>query len=308
MADDPPIVFRKRARGGARDVRKRELDAGADDTSSAVVDKKARVAESEAPASSVASRAPDRFGERSVHATERASGSAANDNTNQNDATRSANDWDVEEELRHFREAAPAADGTYRGLANYAKYTETRDDGASAKFKAKGPIKAPANVRTVTVVDYQPDVCKDYKETGYCGFGDTCKFLHDRSDYLAGWQMNSVGEAADARAGTFGADMDESDDEEIPFACLLCRQPFTDPIVTKCGHYFCARCAIARFAKTPKCFACGAKTEGLFQSATRVLERMRKRQESRAEARAEHRRMHGMEDNANELLDGVVVE
>lgn len=39
-----------------------------------------------------------------------------------------------------------------------------------------GPIKGgPNNIKTITVVDYQPDVCKDYKETGYCGFGDTCK-------------------------------------------------------------------------------------------------------------------------------------
>ena len=24
---------------------------------------------------------------------------------------------------------------------------------------------------------------------GYCGFGDSCKFLHDRSDYKHGWQI-----------------------------------------------------------------------------------------------------------------------
>jgi RING finger protein 113A len=63
-----------------------------------------------------------------------------------------------------------------------------------------GPQRSTTTIRTVTIVDYQPDVCKDYKgkflflrldcngdlidppylETGYCGFGDTCKFLHDR--------------------------------------------------------------------------------------------------------------------------------
>ena len=165
-------------------------------------------------------------------------------------------------------------------------------------------------MRTVTVVDYQPDICKDYKETGYCGFGDTCKFLHDRSDYLAGWQMDSAGEAADARAGTFGLDL-EDDEEDIPFACLLCRQPFTDPVVTLCGHYFCAQCAMQRYAKTPKCFACGAKTKGLFNSATKVLDRMNRRNARKAEHRAEHRRMHGIEDGDGDgeaLLDGVVVE
>lgn len=37
--------------------------------------------------------------------------------------------------------------------------------------------------------DYQPDLCKDWKETGYCGFGDSCKFMHDRGDYKAGWEL-----------------------------------------------------------------------------------------------------------------------
>ncbi|CEH17456.1 Predicted E3 ubiquitin ligase [Ceraceosorus bombacis] len=93
---------------------------------------------------------------------------------------------------------ASNADGMYRGKAAYDTYLETRDNGKSSSFNAaaKGPIKATANVRTVTVTDYQPDICKDYKETGYCGFGDTCKFLHDRSDYLAGWQMDSLSNTA----------------------------------------------------------------------------------------------------------------
>merc|ERR1712224_945549 len=38
-------------------------------------------------------------------------------------------------------------------------------------------------------LDYQPDICKDYKETGYCGYGEACKFLHDRSDYKSSWQI-----------------------------------------------------------------------------------------------------------------------
>ena len=35
----------------------------------------------------------------------------------------------------------------------------------------KGPMRAPANIRVTTRWDYQPDLCKDYKETGFCGFG-----------------------------------------------------------------------------------------------------------------------------------------
>ncbi|KAH0828173.1 hypothetical protein J3R83DRAFT_3875 [Lanmaoa asiatica] len=61
-----------------------------------------------------------------------------------------------------------------------------------------------------------PDVCKDYKETGYCGFGDTCKFLHDRGTYLAGWQLDKLAENPKRQV----EDVSDSDsDEDIPL-CL----------------------------------------------------------------------------------------
>lgn len=40
--------------------------------------------------------------------------------------------------------------------------------------------------------DYQPDICKDYKETGFCSYGDSCKFMHDRGDYKSGWELDRV--------------------------------------------------------------------------------------------------------------------
>ncbi len=39
------------------------------------------------------------------------------------------------------------------------------------RLSRKGPIRAPANLRATVRWDYQPDLCKDYKETGFCGFG-----------------------------------------------------------------------------------------------------------------------------------------
>lgn len=38
--------------------------------------------------------------------------------------------------------------------------------------RSVGPVKASSNVRTITVTDFAPDVCKDYKQTGFCGFGE----------------------------------------------------------------------------------------------------------------------------------------
>ena len=72
----------------------------------------------------------------------------------------------------------------------------------------------------------------------------------------------------------------DSDDEDIPFACLICRKPYTDPVVTRCEHYFCSGCAIKRFTKTPKCAACGAPTGGIFNRADKVIAKLKKKQEA----------------------------
>lgn len=94
---------------------------------------------------------------------------------------------------------------------------------------------------------------------------------------MAGWQLDQLA-AKQQGAGVQESDSD-SDDEDVPFACLICRKPYTDPVVTRCGHYFCSACAIKRFAKTPKCIACGAPTAGIFNRAGKVLEKLKKRQD-----------------------------
>ncbi|EKM54732.1 uncharacterized protein PHACADRAFT_258765, partial [Phanerochaete carnosa HHB-10118-sp] len=167
-------------------------------------------------------------------------------------------------------------DGLYRGQKAYQKHVQKNKE--VPKAMRVGPQRASGStIRTVTIVDYQPDVCKDYKETGYCGFGDTCKFLHDRGTYLAGWQLDKL--AADPQRQVDDESDDDSSDEDIPFACLICRKPFTDPVVTRCGHFFDSACAIKRFAKTPKCAACGAPTGGIFNRADKVIEKMKKTRE-----------------------------
>ncbi|CDR94403.1 zinc finger protein, putative [Babesia bigemina] len=90
-------------------------------------------------------------------------------------------------------------DGVYRGRGAYRPVMNIREGSiAASKYTGLyGPVRASStNVRTTLRIDYQPDVCKDYKETGYCGFGDSCKFLHDRSDYKSGWQLENEWEQA----------------------------------------------------------------------------------------------------------------
>lgn len=163
-------------------------------------------------------------------------------------------------------------DGLYRGQKAYRSHIRKSQD--VPKAMRVGPQRSTSTIRTATIVDYQPDVCKDYKETGYCGFGDTCKFLHDRGTYLAGWQLDRLAENPKGRADESES---ESDSEDVPFACLICRKHFTDPVVTRCGHYYCSACAIKRYAKTPKCLACGAPTSGIFNRADKILAKANKK-------------------------------
>lgn len=176
-----------------------------------------------------------------------------------------------------------------------------------------GPKRAPTFLRATSRFDYAPDICKDYKETGFCGYGDNCKFLHDRGDYKSGWQMErewdqqqrekkrkllqlessavkkmNSGEAQDsvdaededAEAEALKAQMEESgnyeveDENSLPFACHLCREPFTDPVVTLCKHYFCSECAVAHSKVSSRCAVCDKPTFGVFNKARLLMKQL----------------------------------
>ncbi|KAK4242065.1 hypothetical protein C8A03DRAFT_11754 [Achaetomium macrosporum] len=197
-------------------------------------------------------------------------------------------------------------DGTYKGLANQTSYIQRNPN---APQRTVGPIKAPTNIRTITITDMAPDVCKDYKQTGFCGFGDSCKFLHAREDYAHGWQLDKEWEnvtkgkkvlggtvvaSADKKlAETQGQGERDEDEEEaamlenIPFACIICKGPYKSPIVTRCGHYFCESCALKRYRKDPSCAACGAGTNGVFNAAKRLQKLLDKKRERAARKRQE---------------------
>ncbi|XP_063985781.1 E3 ubiquitin-protein ligase RNF113A [Diachasmimorpha longicaudata] len=174
-------------------------------------------------------------------------------------------------------------DKIYRGLNNYAQYYKKKDTAAgnaSSGMVRKGPIRAPANLRATVRWDYQPDICKDYKETGFCGFGDSCKFLHDRSDYKLGWQLER--EAASGEYDNSGDEDDkkyeiDSDEDNLPFKCFICRETFTDPVVTKCKHYFCEKCALDQYKKSTRCFICNVQTTGVFNPAKELIAQIKTR-------------------------------
>jgi len=204
-------------------------------------------------------------------------------------------------------------DKIYRGNNNYQQFYEKKDtaqgNASSGLVRNKGPIRAPAHLRVSVRWDYQPDICKDYKETGYCGFGDSCKFLHDRSDYKHGWQLerewneqsygaadndserylvkpqknhaawSSFSKKHDNSTNEAVSDEDEQDVDGLPFRCLICRNSFKEPVVTKCRHYFCEQCALQQYRATQKCFVCNENTSGIFTPANDIIAKMKKQKE-----------------------------
>ncbi|XP_025052643.1 RING finger protein 113A, partial [Alligator sinensis] len=187
----------------------------------------------------------------------------------------------IQEELRGKED-----DKIYRGINNYQKYVKPKDTSmgnASSGMVRKGPIRAPEHLRATVRWDYQPDICKDYKETGFCGFGDSCKFLHDRSDYKHGWQIER-----ELDEGRYGVNDEEnyevsSDDDDMPFKCFICRGSFKNPVITKCRHYFCEGCALQHYQKSKRCYVCDKQTNGVFNPAKELIAKLEKHKDKESD-------------------------
>ncbi|RGP63543.1 pre-mrna splicing factor cwc24 [Fusarium longipes] len=313
----PVAVFKKRGAKGKANLRKRAAtpppaDSDDSDYSSSEDESGQRVKRRKKTATVTASSKDLAAGKKDFSATVY----SADRNvpiTSTNDATKHSNWYDEDKDelsaknlLGSTRGSAKDSqpDGTYKGLANQTSFIQKNPD---APQRAKGPVKAPTNIRTITVMDFKPDICKDYKKTGHCGFGDSCIFLHDRTDVKQGWQLDKEWEEVTKGKKNLGgtiiasANRDKKEQapedeaeiamlEKIPFACIICEGSYREPIVTRCGHYFCEPCALKRYRKDPTCASCGAGTNGVFNSAKKLkklLEKKKEREEKKKKAEEE---------------------
>ncbi len=173
--DKPPVAFFKK-RTAKSNLRKRaatpppassDSDSTSDESGARI--KRRRKAGLEAAADATAkgssARAVDAASLRDTQfAADRSATIAVSD-----DATRKSNWFDEDADgnptdasllgtTRKMDKADAPPDGKYKGLAAYGSFIEKRPD---AKPAVVGPVKAPTNVRMVTITDFAPDVCKE---------------------------------------------------------------------------------------------------------------------------------------------------
>ncbi|GFP94441.1 zinc finger CCCH domain-containing protein 1 [Phtheirospermum japonicum] len=114
--------------------------------------------------------------------------------------------------------------------------------------------------------------------------------MHDRGDYKSGWQIEkewdekektrlrkmamASKEDSDDDDDERGADISDDDEDALLFACFICREPFVDPVMMRCKHYFCEHCALKHHAKNKKCFVCDQLTNGIFNTSFDIRKRM----------------------------------
>lgn len=203
--------------------------------------------------------------------------------------------------------------GVYRGLKGYKQYAE-RSDGAISASKYSGllgPTRGSANVRMTMRVEYWASssgtdggICKDYKETGYCGFGDSCKFLHDRSDYKSGhiiereweekqkaiqlkkqakWEKKALRAAAGDGEDADSDSDEESSDDDVPKSCPSCNNTWEEcksiPVQLDSGHYLCEDCAMESFAR--------GLNNGIFNSCDQLEAKIKQKKVAKAQKKAQ---------------------
>lgn len=172
----------------------------------------------------------------------------------------------------------------------------------SAKF---GPVRQMRNIQHSNGIDYNPSRCKDFHDSGYCAFGNSCIFIHDRTDYKSGHELDLEWEAKVRRKEERrkrratkkqnGEDLDPEDlsseeegledyEEDLVYGdideqCLICGEDYKMPSLLPCGHVFCDSCALQQYKDEKTCFKCGKVTGGIFNDGTKLVKKMRQERE-----------------------------
>jgi RING finger protein 113A len=141
----------------------------------------------------------------------------------------------VEDGSKHDSTRSAVADESksHQVALEVEKTVYSMQDVNKPKWERTGPMRQTQHARAITRIDFQPDICKDYKETGFCGYGDNCKFMHDRGDYKSGAQLEKEYELEQKQKRTINKESSSQLSElvnasfksqnDFPWACIICR-------------------------------------------------------------------------------------
>jgi hypothetical protein len=121
---------------------------------------------------------------------------------------------------------------------------------------------------------------------------DSCIYVHDRTDYKSGWELEKEWEKEQAEKakkysvttnGPIGGDEDSHESEEddgLPKNCQVCENQFKAPVKTQCSHFFCEKCIFDHFKSNKKCPVCDRILNGNFNVAREIVEKLKLQESS----------------------------
>mmetsp|Transcript_10186 Transcript_10186/g.37877 ORF Transcript_10186/g.37877 Transcript_10186/m.37877 type:complete len:314 (-) Transcript_10186:2138-3079(-) len=155
--------------------------------------------------------------------------------------------------------------------------------------------RAHLHIRSTATFDFG-GICKDYKESGWCSFGDDCIYAHVREDYMEGYEQDrawekSMKEKKEAK-NSAPKNLEENLDA-VPQECSLCEQPFKNPVKTLCNHIFCKDCFLKHYkgGRRTACPTCKEDTHGILNSAEELVKKAQERRDRISKQRAEAREL-----------------
>lgn len=160
-----------------------------------------------------------------------------------------------------------ALDDASKSAGHATMLTSDADAVHDSSLNAMGPKRSAQDSGNNSAFDYTPDLCKDFLETGYCGWGDACIYMHDRNPGTPGWKVEKEWQEkrkAEREQLMRGGSAGQDEEGALPWACFLCRGDFQRPVQTACGHIFCETCALRRFRSDTRCAVCQRDTQGVF--------------------------------------------
>ena len=175
----------------------------------------------------------------------------------------------------------------YRGKNNYLTYlTKSETDLSKHKISGTlGPMKVDNTIRAISQIDYSRGICKDYKLTGVCGYGDGCIFLHDRTEYKSSYEIDQEIKKKEAKRlfllkKEISLDDQESklkntsdslkQKEEYDLICPICNKTYKNSVITICQHVFCESCALQHYETSKICYICKKELKGIFNNASLI--------------------------------------